>query len=233
MHDPPPVRCLILACGNTLRSDDGVGPWLAAWAEERFARESCHHGHFAPAVDAGTGRRSRPCRRRSCSSTAPLMRRRADQIVPGSPCASQSGLATHHVGAAELLALSRDLYDSVPRVRRFLLTVGAGSIELGEGLSEQVTAALPEACSAARDSPCSNASVGFRVLSTTARTMRVLVQTWRSAANAGSDMRGLRTSVQTARRDVGHGTVVVRIRVQEFRPRTLPPSGAGCRSSAS
>ena len=30
------ARCLVLACGNTLRSDDGVGPKLAAWAEERF-----------------------------------------------------------------------------------------------------------------------------------------------------------------------------------------------------
>ena len=31
-----PVGCLILACGNTLRSDDGVGPFLAEWAAERF-----------------------------------------------------------------------------------------------------------------------------------------------------------------------------------------------------
>ena len=33
------ARCLILACGNTLREDDGVGPFLAAWAEERFGVE--------------------------------------------------------------------------------------------------------------------------------------------------------------------------------------------------
>ncbi len=33
------ARCLILACGNTLRSDDGAGPKLAAWAEERFRQE--------------------------------------------------------------------------------------------------------------------------------------------------------------------------------------------------
>ena len=30
------IRCLILACGNTLRGDDGVGPWLAEWAEEKY-----------------------------------------------------------------------------------------------------------------------------------------------------------------------------------------------------
>jgi hydrogenase maturation protease len=31
------ARCLILACGNTLRGDDGVGLWLAEWAEQRFS----------------------------------------------------------------------------------------------------------------------------------------------------------------------------------------------------
>ncbi len=31
-----PIQCLILACGNTLREDDGVGPFLAQWAEEHW-----------------------------------------------------------------------------------------------------------------------------------------------------------------------------------------------------
>ena len=33
---PAKTRCLILACGNTLRSDDGIGPWLPDWAEKQF-----------------------------------------------------------------------------------------------------------------------------------------------------------------------------------------------------
>ena len=42
------IQCLILACGNTLREDDGVGPFLAAWAEERWhddprVRVLCDH----------------------------------------------------------------------------------------------------------------------------------------------------------------------------------------------
>ena len=42
------ARCLILACGNTLREDDGVGPFLAQWAEERWrddprVRVLCDH----------------------------------------------------------------------------------------------------------------------------------------------------------------------------------------------
>ena len=34
------ARCLVLSCGNTLRGDDGIGPWLAEWAEERFKDEA-------------------------------------------------------------------------------------------------------------------------------------------------------------------------------------------------
>jgi hypothetical protein len=34
------VSCLILACGNPLRGDDGVGPWLAEWAAQHFRDQS-------------------------------------------------------------------------------------------------------------------------------------------------------------------------------------------------
>ena len=56
-----------------------------------------------------------------------------------------SALGTHHLGAAELLALAKELYAAMPR-SSLLLTVGAGSLELREGFSEAVQAALPEAC---------------------------------------------------------------------------------------
>jgi len=54
------------------------------------------------------------------------------------------GLVTHHLGAAELLRVAEDLYGSQPR-RACLLTIGAGTIELGEGLSEALRDALPDA----------------------------------------------------------------------------------------
>jgi Ni,Fe-hydrogenase maturation factor len=54
-------------------------------------------------------------------------------------------LATHHIGAPQLLELARELYNSLPR-NALLLTVGAGSIELGEEFSEAVAAAQSEAC---------------------------------------------------------------------------------------
>jgi hydrogenase maturation protease len=61
------------------------------------------------------------------------------------PAAAGQGINTHHQNAAELLALARDLYNSVPR-NAHLLTIGAGSTELGEAFSAAVKAALPEAC---------------------------------------------------------------------------------------
>jgi hydrogenase maturation protease len=139
------ARCLILACGNTLREDDGLGPWLAQWAEERFCGERTvrvviRH-QWTPeladeiaqadsvifvdcAADVGAG---------------------AVQVKPIEPGDQASGLTTHHLGAAQLLSLSKELYGSVPR-SSLLLTVGAGSLGLREGFSDPVQAALPEAC---------------------------------------------------------------------------------------
>jgi hydrogenase maturation protease len=61
------------------------------------------------------------------------------------PAAVGQGINTHHQNAAELLALSRDLYDSLP-MNAVLLTLGAASIEFGEEFSEVVKTALPVAC---------------------------------------------------------------------------------------
>jgi Ni,Fe-hydrogenase maturation factor len=61
------------------------------------------------------------------------------------PAAAGQGINTHHQNAAELLALSRDIFNSFPR-NAHLLTIGAGSIELGEEFSEMVKTALPVAC---------------------------------------------------------------------------------------
>jgi hydrogenase maturation protease len=66
-------------------------------------------------------------------------------LKPLEPAVAGQGINTHHQNAAELLALSRDLYNSVPRNAQ-LLTIGAGSIEFGEAFSAAVSAALPEAC---------------------------------------------------------------------------------------
>ncbi len=139
------ARFLILACGNTLRSDDGVGLFLAEWAEQRFAdqpavrilfrqqwtpelAEDIAHAESVLFIDC------------SVDSDPGSVR-----LTPVEPAADNQGLATHHSGAAELLALARDLYNSIPSNAQ-LLTIGAGSTELGEVFSDAVTAALPAVC---------------------------------------------------------------------------------------
>lgn len=141
------VRCLILACGNTLRSDDGIGPWLAEWAEERFGgndsiriiasqqwtpdlAEDIAHAEHVLFVD--------------CSIEAEAG---SVKIAPIEPVAAKAGVATHHQGAPELLALAQELFQTRPK-KAMLLTIGAGSTELGETFSEAVLDAIPQACAA-------------------------------------------------------------------------------------
>ncbi len=140
-----PVRCLILACGNTLRGDDGVGPWLAAWAEERFAAE--------PGVRVIARHQWMPELAEDIASAESVvfvdcainLAPGAVRVAPVYPAEAEAALATHQVGAAELLALSMELYAFLPR-NVLLLTIGAGSTEMGEMFSDSVKAALPGAC---------------------------------------------------------------------------------------
>jgi hydrogenase maturation protease len=140
-----PVRCLILACGNTLRGDDGVGLWLAEWAERRFSdqpgvRVIADH-QWTPELAEDVARTQSVLFIDCSLDTAPG----SVHLASVEPAAAGQGINTHHQNAAELLALARDLYNSVPR-NAHLLTIGAGSTELGEAFSAAVEAALPEAC---------------------------------------------------------------------------------------
>ena len=140
------ARCLILACGNTLREDDGVGPWLAAWAEERFAGEL---GVRIVARQQWTPELAQDIAEAEsvlfvdCDVDAKPGAVTIASVEAASP--ERTGLTTHQVGAAELLSLSKELYGGTPR-SSLLLTIGVGSLELREGFSEAVRVALPEAC---------------------------------------------------------------------------------------
>jgi hydrogenase maturation protease len=128
-----------------LRGDDGVGPWLAAWAEERFDAE--------PAVRVVSRQQWTPDLAEDVAQAGSVLFVDCSmesspgevRITSVEPAAAGPGLASHHVGAPELLALGRELYDSLPR-NAVMLTVGAGSTELGETFSKGVIDALPEAC---------------------------------------------------------------------------------------
>jgi hydrogenase maturation protease len=60
--------------------------------------------------------------------------------------AAGQGALVHHVDPAGLLALAGQLYGRAPVA--FLVTVGAASTELGEGLSQPVAAAVHTAVEA-------------------------------------------------------------------------------------
>jgi hydrogenase maturation protease len=139
----PWVRCLILACGNTLRGDDGIGPFLCSWTEERFAGE--------PGVQTIARQQWTPDLAHDIAhSESVLFIDCAIDLEPGQlllreiKAAEPAAVTTHFLGAAELLRLAQDLYNATPR-RACLLTIGAGSIDLGEEFSAPMQAVLPDA----------------------------------------------------------------------------------------
>jgi len=138
------TRCLILACGNTLRSDDGVGMRLAEWAQDRFKENSnvrvLSRQQWTPDLAEDI---------RAAESV--LFIDASAKSAPGrvhlTPVSSRADLAapdSHHLTAGTLLGLTRSLYGSI-KSHAMLLTVGIGSSELGESFSEPVKAALPRA----------------------------------------------------------------------------------------
>jgi hydrogenase maturation protease len=143
--NPTPTRCLILACGNTLRGDDGVGLWLAQWAAERFRAQPwirvIARPQWMPEMAEDIARAERvifvDCSLASAPGSVSVSR-----VQPAAPDAV---IASHQLGAPELLVLARELYGLCPK-DAVLLVIGAAEVELGESLSAAVKASLPEAC---------------------------------------------------------------------------------------
>jgi hydrogenase maturation protease len=144
MSHSNPIRCLILACGNTLRGDDGVGAQLAEWAEERFrdepqvrviARQQWTPDLAAEIKDADSVLFV------DASVKSPPGRVR---LIPVSSRIDSAAQDSHHLSPNQLLGLTRSLYGSI-KSHAMLLTIGVGSTELGEKISEPVDAALPRA----------------------------------------------------------------------------------------
>jgi hydrogenase maturation protease len=139
------ARCLILACGNTLRADDGVGPWLARWAADRFHSEArirvLSRQQWTPELADEVAQAASVLFIDCSVASAPG----SVSLTSVQAARGKQALATHHLGASELLALGSELYNSLP-LRANLLTIGAGSTELSEEFSDPVKAALPRAC---------------------------------------------------------------------------------------
>lgn len=144
MTQTRPIQCLVLACGNTLRSDDGVGPRLAEWAAERFQENPrirvIARQQWTPDLAAEIAVADSVLFVDASVDVAPGR----VALIPVAPDGTGTEAATHHLHPPELLELARALYGSMA-THAMLLTVGAGSTELGESLSERVEAALPRA----------------------------------------------------------------------------------------
>ena len=153
LAEPPRLKktgCLILACGNTLRSDDGIGPRLAKWAAGRFRDD------FGVRVLARQQWTPDLAEEIAAADSVLFVDSSIDS-APGRvsliPVAmnktgfdgARHGPATHQFDPAYLLALAHELYGSLAE-HAMILTVGAGSMELGETFSDAVEAALPRAC---------------------------------------------------------------------------------------
>jgi hydrogenase maturation protease len=144
------ARCLILACGNTLREDDGVGSFLAQWAEERWrddprVRVLCDH-QWTPEMVKEVAAAESVIFIDCATDCAPGLVR----TMTVTPAEANSKIGTHHLEAGQLLALSMQLYGAMPR-SSLLVTIGAGSLELREGFSEAVRKALPAAQEALKE----------------------------------------------------------------------------------
>jgi hydrogenase maturation protease len=128
-----------------MRGDDGVGLWLAEWAERRFADQPgvrvIASFQWTPDLAEDVARADSVLFVDCAVDSEPG----SVKLTPVEPAPPGRGHSTHHLDAAELLALARDFYNSLPRNAR-LLTIGAGSTELGEEFGEAVNAALPGAC---------------------------------------------------------------------------------------
>lgn len=138
------IPCLVLACGNTLRGDDGIGPWLARKAGERFPTEAwlrilAPH-QWTPELAEEIARAHVVIFVDCATETVPGQIR----LAPVEPAAEFPRLMTHHLTASELLAMSRSYYGALPKTA-LMLTVGGGSLELREGFSDAVRSALPDA----------------------------------------------------------------------------------------
>ncbi len=148
-HAAKDSRKLLLAYGNPMRSDDGVG-WKIAEALERETAnadvqivtaqqltpelaESIRDADLVLFVDA------------SATTTAGEV-----TVLEVAPAEEMPRIFTHHLPPASLLAFTRDLYGKLPK-RAIAVTVGGASFELGETLTDAVREAIPRALAALRE----------------------------------------------------------------------------------
>ncbi len=132
---------LLLACGNPLRGDDGLGNWLAAKAQEQFASaqlEVLSSRQFTPEMAEPISTADTVIFL-DCSATSEPGR---ISLHPVEAATRPARIMTHHMSPESLLWMSQELYGRVPRVA-YLITVGGESFKMEERLSDAVRGAAP------------------------------------------------------------------------------------------
>ncbi len=155
---PDVTGVLIVGYGSVLRSDDGVG-WVVVRRmveDPRFAGVDVRgEPQLAPelAIDA------------SRASLVILIDAAVD-LEPGAVRvrtlagdARPTSAWTHHIEPDDLIALTRELWGSAPPV--VMISVGTASLELGESLTPQVAAAVPEVIEAAAEAIARHLTAGI------------------------------------------------------------------------
>lgn len=141
-------KTVVLACGNTLRGDDGVGWRVGSLLIEDPPCDGLkviltqqllpEHAETLSGADSVVFL--------DCSATTPAG---TVTVFTIEPAASLPTIFTHHLDPAALLRLARDLYGRSPS-RAEAIMIGGGCFELNEELSAPVGTAVTHALEAVR-----------------------------------------------------------------------------------
>lgn len=140
---------LVIGYGNGLRSDDGVGPAVAA----RLAGDPRLAGADVRAVHQLTPELALDASGSSllvlvdASTDAPAGEVGVKRLDPAGEADDAPGeVMSHHVDPAGIVGLARELWGTAPPV--VIVSVGIASLEVGERLTPSVEAAVPRAVDA-------------------------------------------------------------------------------------
>jgi hydrogenase maturation protease len=142
--EPPverPARVVLLACGNSLRSDDGAGLQIAEAVERAIPAGRLRiiaAQQWTPEMAAELGDAELAIFVDANAADEPG----AIRVVPVAARTEQP--ETHRLDPAAVLGLAETLCGHAPE-RAFLLTVGADSFAYGEQLTQAVRRAVPRA----------------------------------------------------------------------------------------
>ncbi len=146
----PSRHVLVIGFGNMLRRDDGVGARAAELlaSDPRLAGEDvevrgAHQllPEMSLDIAAATLAIFVDADMRGLPGSIEIHHLEADAPRSDADTRAEPGASSHHVGAGELVALAAELGGHRPEA--VAIGIGIADIELGEGLSPAVEAALP------------------------------------------------------------------------------------------